>query len=61
MATISTPVEKSCEFSSRHGFHIYSSKDDICQKKYSAEKIKMHSLLKITELSNQPVINNASF
>ena len=34
------------------------------QKKYSAEKIKAHSLLKITQLtwlSNQLVINNASF
>ena len=42
-------------------FHIYVSKVYIYKKKYSAKKIKAHSLLKITQTSNQPVINNASF
>ena len=39
-------------------FHIYFSK--VYAKKDSAEKIKAHLLLKITQPSNQPVIKNAS-
>ena len=54
-------LRESCGVFSWHSFHIYFSKVDIGQKKYSAEKIEAHSLLKITQLSNQPVIINASF
>ena len=60
MATNSTPVEGILR-GSWHSFHICFSKVDIGQKKYSAEKIEAHSLLKITQLSNQPVIINATF